>query len=1296
MTAIPPPGEPAVRLLFLAALLAVSLAGPVAADGNLLRNADFQDDWLSLLPELKNHHWCYSSEFYNRRDFNPDGWTCKGTWRWLDADKPAGQRRLSLQGPAEIAQRVNWVAIHDDRSRAGFPDAGGFPSLKAQRSLQPLRLVRDLTLRVRLAGQDVPADAGFIEVGLCPLGGNADADPYGAATPPTAKATTPLPVGSFASRWVEIKLSAASWLKAAQDGEAAKTGTLLPGTVRVAIVYQGKMGKVEIERAELTEDGPPGPNLLPDGSFEQNPPGWIPEKYRYFPPAHYYIFNTWHNANYDNRSLVVTDDLIVRDGKRSLRIVVPAGEEMCLASAPVVLNQKEPRLIEVLAWVKTDRLAMLQIDAHDDQGRRLDGFDFINKSPLSIGTDDWRLVRQVFRPREPVKSLRLLLCARGVNGYTLGGTGPQAQCNAVGTIWWDGVRLHEPESSAEELTARGCKPVAPPGPTSGVHLERLDLGERMIGDNVLTATIRNPGANGTFRLRWEFTSPTGTASKFESALVAVPQAGGSEARVPYTLREPCATAYTEYRGRLTLLDAAGKEVNASELWFSTWTTPLDLQLGTLYLKPDQKQFVRINLGLSTTTLAKVRLDVVRRGTGEVLRSVEVPATPAVLASQRDKIPVDLRGDFTNLLLADLDVGFLPVQPNAFPQRNWFVRATALSSDGKELAQVESSPFCRQGHEPPQPAVKTVAIKDGVVLVNGSPWLPWGVTYGHNPVYAGPADPGAGKYRDLANLPAWSIYDRHSSTSTSRKENDFNCLRYVAGKITDPKQIDKVWQDDNLICSTAFAVPGPVWSVEELQKAAGGKDKLDAWLAWAKISPVISVTPGIEEAFGLFHSATPAQRQGLAKAVEYLRAQSGKPVMVGHGGYWNRLEYARATFFDIFDPETEPLYPANLHTDLRPLIAGTDKVIWLRPQMYESVPYERWRFHVYVEMMRGCRGWQIAHGPGDPSLFRGLHGEIEFWKPIVTAREAGPAVRIEPGLEHLSRQHNGKTYVMAATTRGIPLGRWHWVDDAPEGSKRSRVTGGAHEVRDETNAYGIGGAESGPSVHGIQYLPDARSWPKGSKLVQWVKLDSKAPPKNLVVLAKAEGRWTHAAAWGPVDLAGRRKDAEAAYWFLNTFYRHAKGFLGWGKDLIPAALEYIPEKAVEMGPLPESGKWVRLEIPLEKIDATGKLLDGVAFLHDGGQVSWGHTILVGPDGSETLVWGDSVELPAEKLAAVKVHVAGLKAGTKVRVLFEDRTVTAADGYFVDDFRGQDLYQRYGGGWGTGYGDAPVALHAYEVP
>jgi hypothetical protein len=774
-------------------------------------------------------------------------------------------------------------------------------------------------------------------------------------------------------------------------------------------------------------------------------------------------------------------------------------------------------------------------------------------------------------------------------------------------------------------------------------------------------------------------------------------------------------AYEEDHGRLSLLDENDRRIASSEIWFGTWTTPIKLDLGALYLRPEQKQFVRMNIGFARETLKglkSVRLEVVRRGTDQVLKSWEVNANSAALLAQRTKIPAELRDDLTNLLLTDLDVSFLPLQAFANPERNWVVRAHLLGADGKpmpihhhldpnrpdalRMKPIDSPPFCRLAHEPPQPPIQNVAIKHGMIHINGQPWMPWGVTYGHTPVYDGPADPGAGKYQNLHNLPGWSMYDRHNSASSNRKQYDFNCMRYVAGSITPFDVLQKRWTGDNLYCSSAFAIGQPAFSRDELFKLAGGQGKLDAYLDECKKSPmVVSIAPGIEEAFGLFQGATPAQLKGLEEVVDYVRKKSGRPVMVGHGGYWNRLEFEKAMFFDIFDPETEPLYPANLHTDLAPLLKTQDKVIWLRPQMYESIPYERWRFHVYVELMRGCRGWQIAHGPGDASLFRGLHGELEFFKPIVASADAGPKVRVEPWLESWSRRHQGKTYLIAASTHGLPLGEWKWADDAPAGMNRSRLTEGANELRDETNAYGIGQApESGLPIHGLQYWPAAKNWPKGTKLVQWVKLDSKESPKGLLILAKGDGRWTHAAGWGQVDLKPLRSDPKTAYWFLNSFYRHAKGFLGWGTDLVSKSLEYIPDRAVAAGPLPKLGEWTKLELPLDAIGASEKLLDGVGFLHDGGRVWWGQTALVTPDGQETVVFGSDIQLPGEQLARVKMQVDGLKAGTRIRVLFEDREIVSQAGYFEDDFRGRDLYQRYGGI--TGYGSAPVALHLYEIP
>ena len=84
-----------MRALCCVLLLAVAPQG--RAEGNLLRNGDFQDDWLTQLPELKNHHWNYTTEVFNRRDYNPDGWQLQGRWEWRDADRPARCHHRSIR-----------------------------------------------------------------------------------------------------------------------------------------------------------------------------------------------------------------------------------------------------------------------------------------------------------------------------------------------------------------------------------------------------------------------------------------------------------------------------------------------------------------------------------------------------------------------------------------------------------------------------------------------------------------------------------------------------------------------------------------------------------------------------------------------------------------------------------------------------------------------------------------------------------------------------------------------------------------------------------------------------------------------------------------------------------------------------------------------------------------------------------------------------------------------------------------------------------------------------------------------
>src|SRR5438128_6345470 len=147
-------------MLTLAALLAVVTAAN--AQGNLLRNGDFQDDWLTLLPELKNHHWNYTTEVFNRRDYNADGWRLSGKWQWLDADRPHGQRCLVLSGGGRAVQAVNWITVNNPRVLEGWPDAGGYPRAEFVRSKFPTHLVRDLTFHVKLSGKGVAKNGGNV------------------------------------------------------------------------------------------------------------------------------------------------------------------------------------------------------------------------------------------------------------------------------------------------------------------------------------------------------------------------------------------------------------------------------------------------------------------------------------------------------------------------------------------------------------------------------------------------------------------------------------------------------------------------------------------------------------------------------------------------------------------------------------------------------------------------------------------------------------------------------------------------------------------------------------------------------------------------------------------------------------------------------------------------------------------------------------------------------------------------------------------------------------------------------
>lgn len=1294
----------------------VSIEG-ASQGGNLLQNADFQGDWQDLLPENRTLIWCYLPNYFNRRDYNPDAWWCKGNWRWNNADGLPGERHLMLQGlNTVVSQAVNWALVYDDTKlppNSQIADDGGFPLALGVISTRPLSLVRDLTLRVRVRGENVPASAGLMELRL-------------SSTASTAGVSAPWPTGTFDWRWMSVTLPASTW-KAATPAIQGGTAWMLPMFALTRFTYNNAAGSIELGRAELCDPGPTSPNLLSNGGFEavdaeSYPTGWsAPAKFLRFPLKLFYLFQTWHNAISDNRGPVTTDALVAHSGARSLKMIMPSGDEKRVISDPVILNQTTNRPLEVWVWVKTDRLAMLHIGALDQNGSDIPGYYVIQKAKVTgvppnsspyqfsiVADGEWTLMRQILQPRAPLTSLRLQLCARGVNGYTLDDTGGQPQNNAAGTIWWDDVRVYEPESTVDELALRGVAPGANAYVAPGVQVAGLDLGDRLFGRNRLRATVVNPGPEQPFRLRWTFVSPTGRKSVYETGFQTVPTGGRMPFELDYDLTEPLEKAYTEYRGSLEVLNYAGWVAGVSELWFTTWNTPIDIQLGALYAPPPYtNQYVRLNLGLSTLTLTNlnsIRLEVRRRATGAVTQSVEFAANTNTLAEQRTRIPLEMYEDIRALVLRDLDISALPVQPFSDPERRWFLRALALDAGGGILAQADSDPFCRMEYEPPQPALTNIVITtNNLLFADGRPYIPWGRIYQNVPTYDGPAV--TNNFRDLHNLPAWNLYGwRFGNAPLTRKKNDFNVTRYYCNLQTSKSTLINVWDQDNIQAATAFAFGYPAYSLSAMfaKSGVGGQAGLDSYLAWCSNAPmVVSIGPGIEECFSEFVVRTPAEIDGLQQVVSYIRDHTGKPVMASHGGYWNRFEFERIPFFDIFDPETEPLFPANIHTDLMPFIKGQRKAVWVRPQMYENVPYERLRFHTYVELMRGCRGWQMAHGVGDLSLFRGLHAELDYLAPATFSSDPGPAVEIDPPMEYLVRRANGKTTIIAATTRGLTLGKFRWTD-APRRSPvgLSRVTTGRSEARNDDNSYcmGLEPLFTGPALHGIHHLPDSRVWPEGSRLVQWVYLDPTATPTNLAFLFKADGRWLYGVSWGPFN-ADFNSTSNRQEWFVRSLHKNSPGFAfsgGWGALLYNGNKQYVMTQSVDRGSVPIAGVWHKIEVPLSEVGITTQMVEGVAFIHnEEGRVWWSHTSIVDPEGRTSVLFGDSVEQAPDRLAQTRITVAGLTEGMTIRAVFEDRTLSAEDGYFTDDFRGQDVYQRFGGDFGLGYGAAPVALHIYEI-
>lgn len=178
------------------------------------------------------------------------------------------------------------------------------------------------------------------------------------------------------------------------------------------------------------------------------------------------------------------------------------------------------------------------------------------------------------------------------------------------------------------------------------------------------------------------------------------------------------------------------------------------------------------------------------------------------------------------------------------------------------------------------------------------------------------------------------------------------------------------------------------------------------------------------------------------------------------------------------------------------------------------------------------------------------------------------------VEELAKVEYAEPPAVAGTTAAEPK-EYVWIeDDLPPGAKAQGDTPWVFVSKADKPVFS-GEKASTRTAEGLSqhFFTEAKPGLKigeGDKLFAYVYLDPEKPPKE-IMLQWNDGVWEHRATWG--------------------------------EDLIPWGNANSPSRFA-MGPLPEAGKWVRLEVECAKVGLNpGAVLNGWAFTQHGGTVYW---------------------------------------------------------------------------------------------